>query len=266
MEVVSNISSGRTWLENILSEKIKKNPSYSLRAFSKKVGVSPSVLSRILSGKRNLTFKLALRIADALAFGPDEREHLFRLFSKEEDVGKESALQTRVSKDLTIDCFNAMSDWYHYGLTQLLFIDTFKEDYKWMAKTLGVSELQVKLAIERLLRLEILDRDENGKLYRTATHLSSTTDIVSAGLKKFQKQILEKAITSLEEDNIFERDITSITMAVNEDNIPRAKEEIKKFRQHMADLLEDGNKTRIYNLGVHLVPLSVSTIGESNEN
>lgn len=250
------------WLENLIAEKIKKNPQFSLRAFARMVDVSPAVLSRILSGKRKLTFNLATRIADALILGPVERETLYSFFlgSPEEKTEEE-----KVKKELSIDCFNAMKEWYHYGITQLLFIESFKEDTKWIAKMLSITELEAKMAIERLLRLEILDRDENGKLYRTATHLSTTTDIASAGIRHFQKQILEKSIESLEKDDVLERDITSITIAINEDRLAEAKLEIKKFRLKMAEFLGTGKKTRVYNLGIHLIPLSKSSNGEQNE-
>ena len=250
------------WLENILAEKIKKNPQFSLRAFARLVDVSPAVLSRILSGKRKLTFNLATRIADALVLGPIERETLYSFFLNTVEKKTE---EEKNQKELSIDCFNAMKEWYHYGITQLLYLESFKEEPKWIAKMLSISELEAKMAIERLLRLEILDRDENGKLYRTAAHLSTTTDIASAGIRHFQKQILEKSIESLENDDLLERDITSITIAINEDRLSEAKLEIKKFRLKMAEFLGTGEKTRVYNLGVHLIPLSKSVNGDRHE-
>ena len=243
------------WLENILAEKIKKNPQFSLRAFARLVDVSPAVLSRILSGKRKLTFNLATRIADALVLGPIERETLYSFFL---NTVEEKTEEEKNQKELSIDCFNAMKEWYHYGITQLLYLESFKEDSKWIAKMLSITEMEAKMAIDRLLRLEILDRDENEKLYRTAAHLSTTTDIASAGIRHFQKQILEKSIESLERDDLLERDITSITIAINEDRLSEAKLEIKKFRLKMAEFLGTGEKTRVYNLGVHLIPLSKS--------
>ena len=243
------------WLENLLADKVKNNPQFSLRAFARMVDVSPAVLSRILSGKRKLTFNLAVRIADALVLGPMERDKLYSFFT---GVKVEVLSEDHHEKELSIDCFNAMKEWYHYGITQLLFIDAFQEDPKWIAKMLSITELEAKLAIDRLIRLEILDHDENGKLYRTSTHLSTSTDIASAGIRHFQKQILEKSIESLEQDDISERDITSITISINEDRIPEAKKEIMKFRKRMAEFLAEGEKTRVYNLGVHLIPLSKS--------
>lgn len=260
----SEHSSPQTWLENILEEKTKKNPLFSMRAFARLVDVSPAILSRVLSGKRKLTFNLAVRIADALALDPKDREILYSFYLTK-NVGDKKYDINRNERELSIDCFNAMKEWYHYGITQLFYVEDFKEDYKWIAKMLSISELQAKLAIERLIRLEVFDRDENGKLFRTATHLSTTTDIASAGIRHFQKQILEKAIDSLEEDDIFERDITSITVAINEDKIKEAKEEIKKFRLRMSEFMSEGEKTRVYNLGIHLIPLSKSSKGVPNE-
>lgn len=257
-------SHSQLWLENLLAEKIKKNPQFSLRAFARMVDVSPAVLSRILSGKRKMTFNLATRIADALHLGPIEREKLYSFFTDPD--GAEDSQEDRHEKELSIDVFNAMKEWYHYGITQLLYIDSFNEDPKWIAKMLSISELEAKMAIDRLLRLGVLDRNEEGRLYRTATHLSTSTDIASAGIRHFQKQILEKSIESLERDDILERDITSITIAINEDRIPEAKKEIMRFRKKMAEFLAEGEKTRVYNLGVHLIPLSKSIIGETHEN
>lgn len=252
-----NDTSSQLWLENLLADKIKKNPQFSLRAFARLVEVSPAVLSRILSGKRRLTFKLAVRIADALNLGPMEREHLYSFYMGSEAGGDESVTDS-VERELTIDCFNAMKDWYHYGITQLILMKGFKEDSKWIASMLGITDLEAKMAIDRLLRLEILDRDESGKLYRTSTHLKTSTDVASSGIRHFQKQILEKSIYSLEHDDILERDITSITVAINEDRVMEAKKEIMHFRKKIAEFLCEGEKTRVYNLGIHLIPLSKS--------
>lgn len=268
MEIIveKNIANkaSQTWLENLLAKKMERNPRFSLRAFAKMVDVSPAILSRILSGKRKLTFNLAVRIADALALEPSERELLYSFYlSKTQSDSEEE--QKKIEKELSIDCFNAMKEWYHYGITQLLYVENFKEDYKWISKMLGINELEAKLAVERLLRLKVLDRNELGALVRTATHMSTTTEIASAGIRHFQKQILEKAIDSLEKDDIHERSITSITVAINEEKLKEAKEEIKRFRLKMSEFMSEGEKTRVYNLGIHLIPLSKSSKGDSSE-
>lgn len=240
------------WLSKLIQERIEKNPQFSLRAFAKKVDASPAVISRILSGKRKLTKKMASKIAEALCLPPSEKEEIDNLFNSDQDFLN----QDQAGKELSLECFNAMKDWYHYGVTQMINLHSFKEDYKLIGKMLSISEIEAKLAVNRLINLGILDRDENGKLYRTASHFTTTTDIASSGLRHFQKQILEKAIASLENDPLEERDITSITVAIDESKIKEAKQEIKKFRLKMAEFLSEGESTRVYNLGIHLIPIS----------
>jgi len=252
------------WLEEVLSQKIKMNPNYSLRAFARKVAVSPSVLSRILSGKRKLTFGMAIRLADALDLAPKERKRLYATISHNKKNQIQRAPLT--SYELSVDAFNTISEWYHYGICQMLFLEDFKEDHNWMANFLNISVLELKLALECLLRLGLLARDKSGNLYRTAQQFSTTTDVASQGLRTFQKQILEKALISLGEDQITERDITSITVATNEDQIANVKKEIKKFRLKISEILGQGPKTRIYNLGIHLIPLSDSTKRKKYDN
>jgi len=256
METTNETCQSQVWLQNLLQEKTKHNSQFSLRAFARLVDVSPAVLSRILNGKRKLTFAMAVRIADALKLGPIERETLYSFYVSDKGQTKED----RADKELTIDCFTAMKEWYHYGITQLMLTENFREDHKWMSKILGVGELEIKLAIDRLIRLEVLDRDEEGKLFKTSFLLNTTPEVASSGLRHFQKQILEKSINSLEHDSSEEKDITSITIAINEDRLAEAKKEIKKFRMKMSEFLTEGKKTRVYNLGIHLVPLSKSTI------
>ncbi len=68
----------RSWLQCELVRRKKKNPSFSLRSFSRKIGVSPSTLSQLLSGDRRLTSRTACKLAESL--NPDEvtKEKLLR--------------------------------------------------------------------------------------------------------------------------------------------------------------------------------------------
>ncbi|MNL80116.1 hypothetical protein D3C87_2068750 [compost metagenome] len=45
-------------------------------------------------------------------------------------------------------------------------------------------------------------------------------------------------------------------MAISPKNLPQAKEEIRKFRKKMAQLLEEGEANEVYLMGIQLVPLS----------
>ena len=55
-------------------EFLAKNPGLSLRAFAKKIALSPSTVSEVLSGKRRLSRDNALKVAKNLMFTPEEEE------------------------------------------------------------------------------------------------------------------------------------------------------------------------------------------------
>src|SRR4051812_14823439 len=61
-------------LKTELSTRCKVNPRYSLRAFSAHLGVTSSFLSKLLNGKRPLTEKTLLKMAEKLALSPQQTQ------------------------------------------------------------------------------------------------------------------------------------------------------------------------------------------------
>ncbi len=59
-------------LTKAFDEKRSRNPRYSLRAFSRDLGISASQLSSILSGHKKLSAEHACRIAMKLEFPTDK--------------------------------------------------------------------------------------------------------------------------------------------------------------------------------------------------
>jgi hypothetical protein len=57
----------------------RKNPGFSMRAFANKVGISPSMLSNVLSGNRNLSVEAALLVAQRLNYSEPEARRFCRL-------------------------------------------------------------------------------------------------------------------------------------------------------------------------------------------
>lgn len=64
----------RSFLQDELEKRCKKNPRFSLRAFARTLEVEPSALSKILHGKRALTPKMLMRMASQLGLPDNEIE------------------------------------------------------------------------------------------------------------------------------------------------------------------------------------------------
>lgn len=69
-------------LKQIFLEIKKRNPLYSLRAFSIKLGCTTSTISRIFSRKRKFTVDLAIKWIDLFELKTDEKKVLYLLVLK----------------------------------------------------------------------------------------------------------------------------------------------------------------------------------------
>lgn len=74
----------RTWLSAAFASRIEKNPQLSVSSLASKVGMSQSLLSLILRGKRKLTFSRAEAVSDYLELEPRERTYLNLLIQLEQ--------------------------------------------------------------------------------------------------------------------------------------------------------------------------------------
>lgn len=247
-------------LQNIFIERCRNNEQYSLRAFARSLSIPVSSLSEILNEKRPITKKLSFKLGTALNMS---NEHIEAFNAKEEKSEVDY-------KQLALDSFYVISEWYHYGILQLIKMESFQNDPAWIAKRLGVTSSNVELALDRLIRIGIIEVAEDGSLIDVTdghtSHLKS--DFTNAQLRDFQIKALEKAIHSLKTVPIELRDNTSMTFAMNKKAIPFAKEEIKKFRRKLTKKLEafDG-PDEVYQLAISLSPLTNITYeGNNNEN
>src|SRR5436309_2305259 len=121
----------RSILREELEQRCKANPRYSLRAFARDLGLSPSGLSRILREHQGLSGSSALRIARKMKMSSEETERFRNLViaadGRSRDHRKAAQTQLAVEEEsrrrfqrLELDVFRAISDWYHYAILELV--------------------------------------------------------------------------------------------------------------------------------------------------
>lgn len=230
-----------------------KNPSYSLRAFAKRLQLSPSALSEILNGKRKISRNMAAKLADRLMLTPERKNRLLKIFPEK----KQPALKAeKALVQLNMDHFHAISDWYYFAILSLAETDNFKSDIDWIARRLGLNKNTTHTAIDRLLRLEMLEEDRKGNWRPTGVTYTTSDEINNVSLRFSHLQGLELAKASLENDPTDQRDFMAITMAIDPKKIPEAKKRIRKFRDDLCAYLESGNKSEVYRFCMQLIPLT----------
>jgi uncharacterized protein (TIGR02147 family) len=263
----------RVWLENAYRKKRAVNSAYSLRAFARFLGVPSGRLSEVMSSKRLLTDQAGRKIAAKLALRPDEEAKFLKSIQNERALNKQRSISVATSDSedtqeaeyhqLNLDAFQAIADWYHFAILSLMETRGFRNDPAWIAKRLGISVIESRAALERMIRLGMIETSRGGILKKSSAHFSTTHDVSSSALRVSHRQSLEQAINALENIEVELRDISSITMAIDIAKIPEAKKLLREFRRKLSAFLETGKQNEVYNLNIQLVPVSVPEKGAS---
>lgn len=255
-------------LRDELAERIDRNPRYSLRAFAKALRIGAGTLSQILSGKRLPSYKAAQKLLNHLDLEPNQRDAFLKSLAEahrnrglkkigstfERRAAEADQKENRIL-DLNLDLFKVIGDWYHYAILMITFVEGFKSQPKWIANQLGLSEIQVVNAIQRLKNLEMLIEEDGVLRAWESNWTSSDKHITTPALRRHTQQILEKAIESNFNDPIEARNITAMTMAINPLKLPEAKLRIQNFMNELTAYLEQDNRSHVYEMSICLFPL-----------
>jgi len=251
--IVENINADkfRLFLQDELIRRCKQNSAYSLRAFARDLQTDHSALSKLLNGKRTIGKRTIKKLIKKLELGHNEISRIVNT--------NDTTILENNYEQLAIDSFAIISDWHHYAILELIGVDNFISDINWIAKSLGIRSVEAKIAIDRLIRVGLVEVSDDGEYIDVSGGKSTniSNDMTHGALRKMQKQLLEKSIECLEKIPYEKRNNTSMTMGIDTRKLPEAFEEIKKFRRKMGKFLGDVNhKDQVYNLSIALYPLS----------
>lgn len=230
-----------------LERRQSNNQAYSLRAFSRFLGISPATLSQSISGKRNLSTKKMTAVLKKLGYSPKELLDIAVTDENEKTIHSQKL-------ELRDDEFKLISDWVYFAILSLGELPEAKSDPRWIARKLHIKVELVNVALTRLSKMGIIEI-KNGRYKQIAPPLKTTSDIPSEAIKNYHRGILDLAKNKLDEVTVEERDYASITMAINSKHLKKAKEITKKYKRDMMKLLEHGRKDRVYQLSLQLFPL-----------
>ena len=256
METEIDIQDPRVWLSEELTKRKLKNPSYSLAAFSRSLGLSCPTLSQVLSGKRPLSRKAVSKIVEHLNLAPEAADRFWMLAMKDRKWVSSSPKSSEPIKyrELAMDQFELISNWYYYAILSLAHIRGNRLDPKWIAQRLGIQKTLAEKSVDRLLRLGLIQKKGRG-FFQTDGPIWVSTQKNSSAIRKFHGDVLRKAQETLQEQSAPLERFTSMVLAVDEKNIEKGRNQIRKLREKVAHALEKGNPNCVYALAIQLIPL-----------
>jgi uncharacterized protein (TIGR02147 family) len=247
-------------LENKLRQMKENNPMYSLRSMAMKVKVSPSTLSQIINKKRTISKELAIKIVNSLSFSEPEKIKFLEPFNLNEQMQQEVTYD-----NFDHHLFHPEDNWAVFAILNLIEIEDFLLSPTTITKAIGITNEKATELLEKLIRQKLITWDANGKAIRTSERMQTADGSSDRSLKIMHEKNLELAKKSLDKDDVDQRDFTSMTFAINPDQLPKAKELIRKFEDDLATFLLYGKQKQVYKLNIQLFPLSEDTNEEPRQ-
>ena len=253
-------SSIRQFLNDELARRVRVNPNYSLRSFARNLSLSPGELSELLRNKRNLSMKSADKIARALGMNTREKQHLVLLAQKDRSVrlgiefeleDKEIAESNRVPET----DFSKISEWYHFAILNLFDLKDFCWNVRWISRKLNLSLTQTKIAMSDLIECGLV-RKINGEIVTHKDYIVAGGEMSSMAVKRYHKQLLQKAQESVEEQAFDKRSFDGIGFCCDLEDLPKIKKEVAKFLDILLERFHKKGGKEIYQMETALFRLT----------
>ncbi len=218
--MIFETESVQSFLQQEFDRRIRTNPRYSLRAYSRSLGLSSGALSEILRAQRPVSLKVAAKVAKSLGFNAAEKKRLFELTNLDKQnslMNTASFVETEINleqKKLDEDTFHLVSEWHHFAILNLMDCEGFVWSASYIAKRLGVTMAQAQTAMNLLLRVGLVIQKQ-GKFQSVQDYVLAPDGITSEAIRSYHRQIMGKAIEALEVQNVAEREMSGIGFAVD---------------------------------------------------
>lgn len=251
------------------AQKAKKGSAFSFRSFARLAGLSsPNFLKLVMDGKRNLGPDGIKSFAKALKLGKEETAYFenlvhFNQCSTDDERNEwykrlSASKKYREIKEIEKDYFVYFSRWYYAAIREMVLLPEFKEDSDWISRKLSppITVKEAETALELLQKLGFLKR-EKGRLVQSEKNISTAREIISLAIANFHRQMMQRAMESIDLTKPEKRDISSLTVALSPEKFQEAKRRIQEFRRELNVLLsEDGSPKSVYQINFQLFNLS----------
>lgn len=254
----------RQFIRSAISEKSARNPAYSMRAFAKKVGLSASHLSRVLSGEKDLSLEAAFKVAVEMGLIDDQIEQfLDRVAYQTADDSTKEILRKRIQKKkaslprrtLALEVFKVISDWHNLPIFELIKAKPFQTSESWLARKLGLSILEIKAALDRLEFVGLVRKETKGLVAIEGSELQTTDDVASTAIRKHHEQMSNKAVEALSQP-VKQREFQSLQLVFNPNDTATAQKRIREFVSSFEEEFKSKKSDEVYQMNVQFFSLT----------
>lgn len=267
----------RKFLKDYYEEQKARDPKFSHRYFTLKVGFSSSgYFSDVLTGKKNLSLAFTLKFARALKLKREEEEYFINLVGfnqaktlEEKNRHYEKMMTSgKVRQDmLESDKYEYFGKWQYAAVREALHYLAIGDDWKSLGRSLDppLSAKEARRCVEVLEGLGLAAKDAQGHWRPTSAALSIGGGFTGLHVANFHRNTLELAIRALDVFPPEQKGFSTLTLPLTGDKIRKAKLAIKNLRMYLLALAENGkNADRVYQVNFQMFP--VTRVGRPGED
>ncbi len=242
----------------------------SLRAFGKRAGLrSPNYLKLVMDGTRNLTAALAPRFAEAAGLRGEAAAYFCDLvaFNQSKSASERARAYERLGRFTKHRKVHKLDDaqaayhthWYLPAIRELVAHKSFRDDAKWIAKTLlpKITTREAQRALDTLLELGLLARDGGGKLVQRDALVETPDGPLGHHVVSYHRAMMQRAAAALDDVPREQREIASLTLCVSEAQLADLKRQLEQLRDQLLHSYAAGaDACRLVQLNLQMFPLS----------
>ncbi len=246
----------------------RENRKFSLRAWARDLGYeNPSYLAQVLNRDRKLKPDLAAKIALSLRLGVRQKKYFELLVlghasAKEKMTRQFRPLKTKrsaKSNAISLEIFTLISEWYHYVIIEMPQLADFESREEYIQKRLGrsVDKRTVRAAIERLLRLGFIVKNDEGIISRGSLGNHAYDPGVSTqAVRALHRTLAEMGRRAVEEQSVETRDFFGSTLSFRLEDMPKVRDIVRQAHLQVLSLEAATNGDEIYQFNTQFFSLT----------
>jgi len=256
----------RAYLRDAYEERKSESSFYSYRMMAETFGVFPSNIFRILHGEGHLPARCQSRALEFLGLSGRAAEYFLLLISyarersakaKGEILEKAMTLrdvERRPVEDQELEYF---AHWWTVVVRALLEITEGRANPAELAQCLTppVSPTEINSSLALLTELGLVKKASSGRLLPTQAHLTAGGPAKAQAVRGFQRQILSLASESLERFAPEHRDVSTLTLSMDENAFREIREMVRECRRQIQKRVEECHRSdRVLHLAMAFFP------------
>jgi len=261
----------RAFLRAFYEQNKAGDYGFSLRAFSKRAGLrSSNYLKLVMDGDRNLTSEMAARFARACSLRGAAADYFCELvaFNQARTAAERERVHARLVRfkrhrnvhrlDRAQEAYH--SRWYIPAIRELVARPDFREEARWIARTLmpSIAPREAEQALAILMELGLLTRGEDGRLEQVDALVETPDRPLGHHVVRFHRAMLERAAEALDRVPRAQREIESLTLCLSEARMRELKARIAAFCDEILQTYDaDADSRRVVQVNLQMFPLSI---------